>query len=48
MITDAKYDALVTQQTDGIGQTTSQPVWYYGDAIKAAIPKLTPTGADGW
>src|SRR5262249_4813220 len=30
--------------TDGIGQTSSQVVWYYGDAIKAAIAEANANG----
>jgi len=44
VITDAKYAGLITQQTDGIGQTTSQVVWYYGDAINAAIVEANANG----
>ncbi|HSZ39647.1 MAG TPA: glycosyl hydrolase family 28 protein [Trebonia sp.] len=36
-ITDPKYTSLVRQVTDGQGSTVQSVVWYYGDAINAAI-----------
>jgi polygalacturonase len=44
VIIDPKYAGLVTQVTDGIGQTSSSVVWYYGDAIKAAIADANADG----
>jgi polygalacturonase len=43
-ILDPKYAGLVRQVTDGIGQTVSRTVWYYGDAIKAAIADANGDG----
>lgn len=43
-ITSAKYASLIRQVTDGIGQTKSQTVWYYGDAINAAIADANAEG----
>jgi polygalacturonase len=36
-ITDPKYASLVRQVTDGQGSSVQSVVWYYGDAINAAI-----------
>lgn len=36
-ITDPKYAGLVRQVTDGVGSAVMVKVWYYGDAINAAI-----------
>lgn len=44
VITDPKYAGLIRQVTDGIGQTTSSTVWYYGDAINAAITEANANG----
>jgi polygalacturonase len=43
-ITSSKYASLVRQVTDGIGQAKSQTVWYYGDAINAAIADANAEG----
>jgi polygalacturonase len=36
-VTDPKYAGLVRQVTDGQGSSVQSVVWYYGDAINAAI-----------
>jgi polygalacturonase len=36
-ITDPKYASLIRQVTDGAGASIQSVVWYYGDAINAAI-----------
>lgn len=36
-VTSPKYASLVRQVTDGTGSTVQSVVWYYGDAINAAI-----------
>jgi polygalacturonase len=36
-ITESRYAPLVRQVVDGQGSSTSSAVWYYGDAINAAI-----------
>ena len=36
-VTDPKYAGLVRQVTDGINSSVQSTVWYYGDAINAAI-----------
>jgi polygalacturonase len=36
-VTDQKYASLVRQVTDGQGSSVQSVVWYYGDAINAAI-----------
>lgn len=36
-VTDAKYEHAVRQVTDGQGSPVQSVVWYYGDAINAAI-----------
>jgi polygalacturonase len=36
-ITDPEYTRLVRQVTDGLGSVVQANVWYYGDAINAAI-----------
>ncbi|MGH3169749.1 MAG: hypothetical protein ACRDN0_28195, partial [Trebonia sp.] len=36
-VTDPKYASLVRQVTDGQGSSVQSVVWYYGDAINAAI-----------
>jgi polygalacturonase len=36
-ITDPRYAGLVRQVTDGQGSSVQSVVWYYGDAINAAI-----------
>jgi polygalacturonase len=43
-ITDEKYAALVRQVTDGAGSSPQLTVWYYGDAINAAIADCSSNG----
>jgi hypothetical protein len=35
--TEPKYAGLVRQVSDGVNSSVQSTVWYYGDAINAAI-----------
>lgn len=43
-VTDDRYAPLVTQAVDGQGSAAQQTVWYYGDAINAAIEACHESG----
>jgi polygalacturonase len=43
-VTDARYASLVRQVTDGEGSSLTLTVWYYGDAINAAIADCNARG----
>ncbi len=43
-ITDPKYASLVRQVVDGAGSSPQFTVWYYGDAINAAIADCSAQG----
>lgn len=43
-VTSGRYAALVKQVTDGQGSDSPQTVWYYGDAINAAIEACHQSG----
>jgi hypothetical protein len=43
-ITDPKYAGLLRQVTDGAGSSPQLEVWYYGDAINAAIADCSAAG----